>query len=95
MKKAIFIIVMLVFTSCSTKSIEGNKDFNNWVEQLKLEAIENGISKKIVKKAFKDVNYNEKIVSLDRSQPEKKKTFEQYLEQVVNSRRIKQGQSFS
>ena len=97
MKKTILIILLLVITSCSTAPkavLKSNPSFDKWVDGLKLKAISQGISEETVNSAFADVYFNEKIVKIDRSQPEVKKTFEQYLDQVVSQRRIKQGQEF-
>ena len=92
MKKAILIMVVLFgFASLANANEE---DFNKWVVKTKQQAIKKGISEDLVNKAFEGVHYKEKIIKQDRNQPEVKKTFEVYLEQVVCPYRIKKGQVF-
>ncbi|MEP3245977.1 MAG: lytic murein transglycosylase [Sneathiella sp.] len=55
------------------------KPFGEWLQDLKAEALSKGISQPIVDEAFKNVKFKEKIISLDRKQPEVTQTFQQYM----------------
>ncbi len=55
------------------------KEFGEWLKDLKSEAKSIGISQPILDEAFKDVKFKEKIITLDRKQPEVTQTFQQYM----------------
>lgn len=55
------------------------KEFGLWLEELKAEAKSKGISQPIIDEAFKNVKFKEKVIKLDRSQPENTQTFQQYM----------------
>ncbi len=55
------------------------KPFGEWLQDLKAEALSKGISQPIVDEAFKNVKFKEKIITLDRKQPEVTQTFQQYM----------------
>ncbi|MCC3860978.1 lytic murein transglycosylase [Pseudemcibacter aquimaris] len=65
--------------------------FEEWLEGLKAEAKENGISDQILNAAFDGLTPNPKVVELDRRQPEFTQTSAQYLEKRVSPLRIKNG----
>lgn len=67
--------------------------FGLWLEELKLQAKAQGIDEPILEAAFDGVIPNEKIIALDRKQPEGTKTFTQYLEGALASYRIKKGRT--
>lgn len=65
--------------------------FFKWVEDYKQEARGKGISPTLLDNAFRDLQPNERVVELDRRQPEGTMTWEQYKDRIVNAQRIKQG----
>ncbi|GER01230.1 murein transglycosylase [Iodidimonas gelatinilytica] len=65
--------------------------FAEWLEGVRLEARERGISQATIDAALSDIHPNERVVELDRKQPEFTQTFEQYLEKRVSDIRIKRG----
>lgn len=84
------IILLTIATNAHAQS------FNNWLIELKREAMEQGISHKTVRDAFKGYDPQtpkyEKILKLDKNQPEFKKTFAQYVVTSVSKSRVSQGQ---
>ncbi len=66
-------------------------EFPVWLEALRAEAIERGISAATVDAAFADVAPVERIIELDRNQPEFRLDFWGYLDRVVSDSRIDQG----
>ncbi|MFL2546455.1 MAG: lytic transglycosylase domain-containing protein [Candidatus Rariloculaceae bacterium] len=80
-------------------SIAGNAalaqapEFSVWLEELRLEAIGKGISEATVNAALADVAPVERIIELDRNQPEFKLDFWGYVDRVVSDTRITQGQA--
>ena len=57
--------------------------FDQWLTQLRKDALADGISDATLDSALKDVKLIERVIELDRSQPEFTLTFAQYLERVV------------
>lgn len=70
---------------------EGQLPFDQWLEGVRIEALERGISEETVNSALLDLKPNERVVELDRKQPEFTQTFEQYLAARVSEARIKRG----
>ncbi|WP_169569128.1 lytic murein transglycosylase [Sneathiella limimaris] len=82
-------ILMLV-----SPSVHANqKAFGLWLEDLKAEALDKGIRKSIVDEAFANVKFKEKIISLDRKQPEVTQTFQQYMEKRLPQSLINDGRA--
>ncbi len=67
------------------------QNFEVWLNELKKEAIDKGISEQTFDTAFKDVKPIPRIIELDRKQPEFTLTLEQYVSRVVPKRRISLG----
>ena len=65
--------------------------FSVWLEGLRIEAIERGISAATVDVALADVAPIERIIQLDQNQPELKLDFWSYVDRVVSDTRIDQG----
>ncbi|WP_442792815.1 lytic murein transglycosylase [Pseudoalteromonas sp. T1lg24] len=69
--------------SVSTFADEEQAKFNQYVADLKVEAIEKGFSQKIVDNAFATVKFKKKVIKADKNQPEVKETLETYLPKRV------------
>jgi membrane-bound lytic murein transglycosylase B len=67
--------------------------FDAWLDAFKQEAAAEGISVQLLERAFAGVAPDGRIIRLDRRQPESTKSFSQYLQDVVNQRRIEQGRA--
>lgn len=65
--------------------------FPEWQAELRTEAIARGISPETFDAAFADVAPIERVIELDRSQPEFTLTLDQYLTKVVPRSRIEAG----
>lgn len=66
-------------------------DFNEWLELLKAEARSGGISEATLEAAFAGVQPIQRVIQLDRNQPEFKKDFRSYMKMTVTESRIKKG----
>ncbi len=87
LKLKIFLIICL-FTIFNSSISLSNEKFNEWLIEFKGRAISQGISKDTVDNALKNAKFLERIVELDRKQPEFfEKTYE-YLDKRVNEARI-------
>lgn len=65
--------------------------FDQWLAELKTEAMDAGISEDIFDRAMANVAPKKKVVSLDRNQPEVRKTLDQYLSKAVTASRTAYG----
>jgi len=77
----------------STEAPSHHKDFQDWLKLLRREAREQGISDAILDEALRDTVPLNRVIELDRHQPEFTKTFWTYLRQRVSETRRKRGQS--
>lgn len=93
MRSAIIIAFLsLVFFAVPQEAYA--KDFKSWMKNLRVEAKQRGISAQTIAKALPDtLQPIPRIIELDKKQPEKTKTFEQYLALIVNMARIEKGRA--
>ena len=71
-----------------------NQDFQIWLEDLRREAVQYGISEKLVTEALPDtLEPNETIIRLDHKQPEGGVSFQRYKNNIVTSSRIRVGRN--
>lgn len=88
MKKLLLVALSLTLAS---PVFAQDKDFDQYVESLKEQALQQGISESIVTQAFADVNYKPRAVKADRNQPEKKLTLDEYIPRAVPEWKVKQA----
>lgn len=74
-----------------TAVIESEQDFQRWLVDFKIQAVQAGISKQTLNDAFADVQLNRKVLELDRRQPEFTSTFFEYFNRAVSEYRIDSG----
>ena len=69
-------------------------DFPSWLKDLRQEALQQGISQKLVDEALPDsLTPNATIIRLDRKQPESTLTFERYKKNFVTAKRLQRGRN--
>ena len=91
-KFKIFLIIYLFVIFNPTISVS-NEKFNEWLIGFKGRAIAQGVSKETVDNALKNAKFLERIVALDRKQPEFfEKTYE-YLDKRVDEKRIQSAKN--
>ena len=86
-----FLSIFLILFFFNNNAFTEDKNYNVWLSKLEIEASERGISKDTFKKAMKDVIIIEKVKTLDKKQPEKIITFNDYYKRTVNNKRIEIG----
>lgn len=79
---------LLLLSRPATADEEG---FQRWLQDFKAEALAQGIGRHVLDDAFDGITENERVVELDRKQPESQLTFEEYKHKVLTQRRIDQG----
>ena len=89
--KIFLIIYFVIFNPALSLS---NEKFNEWLVGFKERAIVQGVSKETADIALKNAKYLERIVALDRKQPEFfEKTYE-YIEKRIDEKRIQTAKNF-
>ena len=81
------ITIVLINISLADK----NDKFKIWVDSLRVDAQKEGISTKTFDEVFKSVKIIDKVIELDKKQPETKITFQTYLNKIISNKRIKLG----
>jgi membrane-bound lytic murein transglycosylase B len=89
MFKVIFIFIFINLFICS-KAL-ANNDFNLWVKNFKIEAINSGISKSLVNSVMSEVVFIPKVIEYDRYQPEFYEDTLTYIKKRSSKNKIKQG----
>lgn len=80
--------LLLLFLSFPAFS-EPQQSFPHWLNTIRQEAEEEGISENVVEDAFADVVMpSQDILDLDHKQPEKTRTFADYIKGVLTQKRI-------
>lgn len=89
---ACMIIGGAIHAEAKSRTDISQEGFLAWVEAFKGEARQAGISDAILTEAFKDITLQESAVKLDKKQPYKIKTLNQYMDIVAPASRIKKAQ---
>lgn len=88
MKKLLSVILGATLSS----SVWANSlSFEQYVEGLKKEARDKGISEQVISQAFANVEYKPRAIKADRNQPEKKLTLDEYIPRAVPDWKVKQA----
>jgi membrane-bound lytic murein transglycosylase B len=88
--KIIFSSLALFFIFNSSM-VSAKENIDSWLQKLRIEALNKGIRKDTFDTAFKGFQPIVRIIELDRRQPEFTLTFQQYLNKVIPSSRVKRG----
>ena len=87
-------IIMLTFvSSVHMVHAQGAKEqsFHEWLKGVRREARAAGVSPEILDRAFRRLKPVPRVIKLDRSQPESKLSFEQYLNRLVSGKTVWDG----
>ena len=85
--------IALLFSSVAYSDVDtnGERSFEEWLVELRDEARREGISDKTLDAALNELSIVEKVVELDRRQPEFTQTFWSYLDARMTHWRIQRG----
>lgn len=84
-------LAALMLMASSLAPALAQNGFDAWMEAAKQEGERKGISSATLNAAFQGVRPDPKIIKLDRSQPEFRQTFGEYLDKRVTATRINKG----
>ncbi len=88
---SLMVLVFLWFVGIGQVSGGEKQSFQEWLKGVRQEARAEGVSSEILDRAFRGVKPIPRVVKLDRSQPEFKLTFKQYLDRVVSEKTVWDG----
>jgi membrane-bound lytic murein transglycosylase B len=85
---SILLSMLLLLVS---QSLTAKPSFEQYLVDLKLQAIEQGYTSEFVDQVFEGVNYRKKTVTADKNQPETKLTLDKYLATRVPDWKVKKA----
>ena len=87
-----FVLISLLLPwQVGAQTAQNQAEFQRWVQAFKPQALSAGISEATFDMAFANVQLNERVLELDRRQPEFTRTFWQYIDMTVTPLRIERG----
>ena len=90
----VFTAAVLLLAAFAHPAAAAKSDFKTWLQDVRTEARQKGISDKTIKAALPDTLQSiPRIIELDRKQPEGTTTFDDYLTRIVNRDRIEKGKT--
>jgi membrane-bound lytic murein transglycosylase B len=87
----VFCLLALSTAFAASSSFAAKEPFDVWLANVKAEALTKGISQTTLDQAFANVKILERVVSLDRKQPEVTQTFQQYMSKRLPKSLVDQG----
>lgn len=88
---AVFLAVSLTLTATAQQQPEDPPPFDDWLSELRAEAVDQGIRTATIRAALDGLEPNDRVIELDRRQPEFTQTFSEYLSARVSEARIARG----
>ena len=85
--------IIIIFTIINLSSLQADEDYSfvEWLENIKKIATKEGISQETVDSSLRNIAINERVLELDRSQPEFTLTLDEYLNNTTPKSRMLKG----
>ncbi|MCK5296026.1 MAG: lytic murein transglycosylase, partial [Alphaproteobacteria bacterium] len=91
----IAVVAVILLLTNSAPSFAADSNFSSWISELKKEAFKKGVSSVTFEKAFKNIKKPvQRVLDLDRKQPEFRQSYSRYISRAINDRRVNQGRKF-
>ncbi len=84
-------LFLLGFPVLSSADLGMDKDFEEWKQDFKKEALLYGITEENFQKALASLKYDPEVIKLDADQPEFTRNIWDYIDNATSKRRIKKG----
>lgn len=84
-------VIGALSAALSVSTLASEKSFGQYVEQLKREAVEQGVDAELVERAFANVEHRPRAVAADRNQPERRLTLDEYIPRAVPQWKVDQA----
>ena len=89
----VFVSFNVLSADCKKPVMPSNDEWQNWLSEIKKEALKEGISQNTIEAELSDVTPQKKIIMRDRCQPESTITLKEYLYYRVDKSRIIAGRN--
>lgn len=86
-------LLCICFLVVANPVLAAKENFDVWLLKVKAEALTKGISQTTIDEAFANVKILERVVALDRKQPETTQTFQQYMEKRLPKSLVDAGKA--
>jgi len=86
-----FIFFFVFINSFVFINASANNDFDSWLKEFKIKAVNSGISKKLVDQVMSEAVFIPKVIEYDRYQPEFYEDTFTYIKKRSSNNKIKQG----
>ena len=93
MKHILAIFLTALFLLPAIANAE-SQPFSQWLASFERDALSQGISQNTLDDAFEGIEPNDRVLELDHKQPESRLTLDEYIENVLTPKRIKDGRKF-
>ena len=88
LKNISFFIFLLIYSNLVNAY---NSEFNDWLKDFKIKAVNSGVSKNIVNDVLSDVKFLPKVIEYDRYQPEFYEDTLTYIKKRTNKTKVQKG----
>ena len=88
------IMAINIFNLSILQADEEEGSFDDWIAHIKQLAKEKGISNETLSVSFENIERIERVIELDRKQPEFTLTLHEYLNNTVTKGRMNKGKNF-
>ena len=90
-KTLIKIYMLLALSLTPLELFANNPDFNTWIENFKIKAVNSGVSKQVVDDVMSGAIFLPKVIEYDRFQPEFYEDTDTYIKKRTNKKKVKRG----
>ena len=87
----LFLTFFFLWFGCVRPNFAYGMSFDDWYEEFRRDAVEEGVRVSTLDAAFYDVKMLDSVISSDRKQPEFRKDLKTYLDNAINVRRVQQA----
>ncbi len=89
--RALFAAAALALVAAAPARAQDEAGFQAWLQQFRTEARQEGIKPELLDRAFGAARFNERVIELDRFQPEFTKPIHEYIAGVVTEDAVRRG----
>ena len=84
-------IVLFLNVFFSTNCFSKDKDFQIWLNDFKIKAVEEGVSQRVVNEIMSNAKFLPKVIEYDRYQPEFYEDTKTYIKKRTSKKKVNEG----
>ncbi len=88
LRRALQLLPIALIGLTTSQAVANSQSYDAWLSDLRQQAAREGVDTRTLDEALDGISFQERVIELDRKQPESTKTFQQYIKNVVNEARI-------